>query len=143
VTKPVLTRPPISEDAWLPEREAERRLRRLRSLVNLLDTAFEIPGTRWRFGIDGIIGLVPGAGDLLTTALSAWIIHEARSLGARRRTLARMAGNVAIDFLVGAVPVLGDFFDVAWKANAKNLALLERDLATEGSHRSAYYSHHI
>jgi hypothetical protein len=108
--------------------DADRRLRRLQGLVRLLDTAFEIPGTKWRFGLDGIIGLIPGVGDLVTTTLSVWILREARILGVSQATLVRMGWNVVVDFVVGAVPLAGDIFDVAWKANRKNLALLERDL---------------
>jgi Domain of unknown function (DUF4112) len=112
--------------------DAGWRLNRLRQVARLLDTAFEIPGTGWRFGLDSIVGLIPGVGDLVTTALSAWIVREARMLGVRRRTLVRMVWNVVIDFTVGAVPLAGDVFDVVWKANRKNLELIERDLARQG-----------
>jgi hypothetical protein len=105
------------------------RLERIRNLVHLLDTAFEIPGTRWRVGLDAIIGLIPGVGDLVTTGLSVWILYEARELGVRKRTRARMVWNVVADFVVGAVPLAGDVFDAAWKANVRNLKLIDRDLA--------------
>lgn len=106
-----------------------RRLRRVRLLARLLDDAFKIPGTKFRVGWDGIIGLAPGIGDLLTMGVSLYLIYEAYRLGASRRTLAAMGTNVAIDTLVGAIPAIGDVFDVAWKANRKNVQLLERHLA--------------
>ena len=77
-------------------------------------------------GLDPLLGLVPGLGDAAGALLAAWILIEAVRLGAPRATLVRMASNIAIDALVGAVPVLGDVFDVVWKANLKNVALLER-----------------
>jgi Domain of unknown function (DUF4112) len=112
--------------------DTNERLRRLRALARLLDSAYEIPGTKWRFGIDALIGLVPAVGDLITTAIAVWVLKEAKTLGVRRRTRARMAWNVVIDFVGGAVPLVGDVFDVAWKANLKNLELIERDLERQG-----------
>jgi hypothetical protein len=84
-----------------------------------------VPGTSLRFGLDPLLGLVPGLGDAAGAVLAAWIFLEAIRLGAPRATLARIASNIAIDALVGAVPVLGDVFDIVWKANLKNVALLE------------------
>lgn len=104
----------------------EQRLARLDALATLLDMAFIIPGTKMRYGIDGIIGLIPVVGDVITTAISLWIVREARSLGAPRYLVARMLANVAIDGAVGVVPLIGDAFDVAFKANARNLRLLRR-----------------
>jgi uncharacterized protein DUF4112 len=100
------------------------RIERLDRLATLLDTAFVLPGTNIRFGADAIIGLVPGIGDSVTTALAAWIVYEAHKLGVPRRVLIRMMGNVAIDGLVGSVPVLGDLFDVAFRANRRNVRIL-------------------
>ena len=97
-----------------------------RRLARLLDTAVGIPGTKLRVGLDALLGLIPGAGDAIGAALSGFIIVAAARAGATRATLLRMAGNVAIDTLIGASPVLGDLFDVAFKANARNVALLER-----------------
>jgi hypothetical protein len=94
----------------------------------LLDARFRVPGTTWRFGFDGLIGLAPGIGDAVTTLAALYIVAEAWRLGVPNRTLARMIGNVAIDAALGAVPVVGDVFDVVWKANRRNIALLERDL---------------
>ena len=110
-----------------PKSHAER-VARLDKLATLLDTAFVIPGTRFRFGVDGLIGLVPGLGDTITTALSLWIVYEAHQLGAPKHVLARMLGNVAIDGFVGAVPIAGDVFDVLWRGNRRNLRLLREHL---------------
>jgi hypothetical protein len=106
------------------------KLKQLRAMARLLDESLAIPGTSYRFGLDSLIGLVPGAGDLIGAVLSAYIINEAVRLGIPRRLAARMVANTAIDLLGGAVPVLGDLFDVAWKANVKNVELLEEHLKT-------------
>lgn len=104
------------------------QLERLRQISKLMDNHFQIPGTGIRFGLDSIIGLVPGVGDVITSAIPLWVIYQAQKAGVSRWTLTRMAGNVAIDTVVGLVPVLGDAFDLVWKANAKNMKLLEREL---------------
>ena len=103
----------------------ERRLARLRRVGYLLDNSIPIPGTRFRLGIDQLIGLVPGIGDLIGGLLSLYIIVESARIGAPRGLLARMGWNVAIDTLVGEVPILGDLFDIGFKANIRNLALLD------------------
>jgi len=103
-----------------------RSLERLRRLGNLLDNSIRVPGTNFRFGLDSIIGLVPGIGDLAGGALSLYIIVEAARLGVPRPLLFRMGYNVAVDALVGAVPVLGDLFDAGFKANLRNLALVQQ-----------------
>ena len=119
----------LSSSALVPEvGTLERRLERLRKVGWVLDSSFRIPGTRIRFGIDAIIGLVPGLGDLIAGALSLYIIAESARLGVPRSLLARMGWNVAVDTFVGEIPILGDLFDVAWKANMRNLALLEKHL---------------
>ncbi len=104
----------------------EQRFARLETLAQLLDVAFVVPGTKVRYGIDGIIGLVPVVGDLLTTAIALWIVREARALGAPRHLVARMLGNVAIDGVIGMVPFAGDAFDVVFRANMRNMRLLRR-----------------
>jgi hypothetical protein len=104
------------------------RLARLDMLASLLDTAFVVPGTNIRFGVDALVGLVPGIGDALTTAVSLYIVHEARQLGAPWHVVSRMLANVALDGIVGAVPILGDAFDVMWRANRRNVALLREHL---------------
>ena len=116
-------------------RTREERIARIESLVSLLDTAFIIPGTNLRFGFDALVGLVPGIGDALTTALSLWLVKEAHALGAPAHLIARMLGNIAIDGVVGAVPLLGDAFDLVWKSNRRNLHLLRRHIEAETSRR--------
>jgi hypothetical protein len=113
-----------------PQSRTER-IARLDALANLLDTAFVVPGTNIRFGVDALIGLVPGIGDAVTTLMSLYIVREARELGAPRHLIARMLVNVALDGVVGAVPFLGDAFDVMWRANRRNMALLRNHLAGE------------
>ncbi len=108
-----------------------QRVARIDVLATLMDTAFLVPGTNIRFGFDALLGLVPGIGDVITTAMSLYIVKEARSLGAPRWIVARMLGNVALDGVIGAVPFVGDLFDVAFRANRKNLALLQNHLANE------------
>ena len=100
----------------------------LRSLEILLDEAFRIPGTSFRFGIDGIIGLVPGLGDVLAGLLSLVIPVAAWMRGVPYVTLLRMGMNLGIGVLVGSIPILGDIFDVAWKANRRNYRLLQLHL---------------
>ena len=101
------------------------------ALATLLDTAVVLPGTNIRFGLDALIGLFPAVGDIITTALSLFIVHEAYQLGAPSHVIVRMLGNVALDGVFGAVPLVGDAFDVLWRANRRNMRLLhewlERD----------------
>jgi hypothetical protein len=111
----------------------EQRLRALRNVARLLDSAFRLPGTSFKFGLDPIIGLVPGIGDLVSPIFTIGILWQAHNLGISRIVLLRMIGNVAIDALVGAVPVLGDLFDFAWKSNDMNMALLEEHALEEKS----------
>ncbi len=106
----------------------QERIARIDALATLLDTAFVIPGTQIRFGLDALIGLVPGIGDAITTVLSLFIVNEARALGAPPLLIARMLANVAFDGVVGAVPLAGDAFDVAFRANRRNMALLRAHL---------------
>ena len=104
----------------------EQRLKRLEAVAKLLDIAFILPGTKVRYGIDGIIGLIPIVGDIIATGLSLWVVHEARALGAPWHVTARMLGNVAIQGIVGTVPVAGDAFDVLFRANMRNARLVRR-----------------
>ena len=114
-----------------PAQSRAARIARIDALATLLDTAFILPGTNIRFGFDAMIGLVPGIGDLITTGLSLYIVSEARALGAPRHLILRMLANVALDGVVGAVPLLGDAFDVMWRANRRNMALLRNHLDRE------------
>ena len=98
----------------------------LERLAWLLDSAFVVPGTRFRVGLDALIGLVPGVGDLVGAALSAYIVAAAARRGLPRSVLLRMALNVGLEALVGIVPIVGDLFDAAWKANQRNVALLRQ-----------------
>jgi Domain of unknown function (DUF4112) len=102
----------------------EQRLARFETLAKLLDVAFMLPGTKIRYGVDGVIRLIPVVGDLLATAFSLWLVREARALGAPWHVTARMLGNVAVDGVVGMVPLAGDAFDVLFRANMRNVRLL-------------------
>jgi hypothetical protein len=109
--------------------EAAVRLRHLRRFAHWLDDAIKLPGIPVRVGLDSIIGLVPGLGDAAGAILGAWILVEAARLRASRATLVRIVYNIAVDALGGTIPLLGDAFDVFWKANLRNVAFLERHLA--------------
>ncbi len=118
-----------------PYDAAERRraaLDRLDMLATVFDTAFILPGTNVRFGVESVLRLVPGVGDAIASVLSCYLLYEASRLGVPRLLLARMAANVALEGLVGAVPVAGDAFDVFFRANRRNVALLRRHFARTG-----------
>jgi len=117
-----------AESAPVHQHDATETLRKMKSLAHVMDTAIRIPGTRRRIGLDSLVGLIPGVGDAASAAVSSLIVHQAFKLGARKRTLARMLRNIGVDMLVGAVPLVGDLFDFAFKANTKNVALLEEEL---------------
>jgi Domain of unknown function (DUF4112) len=104
----------------------EQRLRRLEAVAKVLDVAFIVPGTKVRYGIDGIVGLIPVVGDIIATGLSLWLVYEARALGAPWHITARMLGNVAFQGVVGTVPIAGDAIDVLFRANMRNARLLRR-----------------
>jgi hypothetical protein len=106
----------------------EDPLARARALTRLLDSAARVPGTSFRFGLDPILGLVPGLGDVAGAALSGYVVLLASRHGAPATVIVRMLGNVVVDTVGGTVPVIGDLFDAGWKANSRNLALLERHL---------------
>lgn len=103
---------------------AHERLRRLQALAWLLDNSIPLPGG-FRIGVDALLGLIPGIGDAVGALISAYIVNEARSMGASRSVLLRMMGNVLIETAVGSIPFAGDVFDAAFKANVRNLALLQ------------------
>ena len=128
---------PIPRERWSapfppptqPERSEPEELRNVRALGWLMDNAIEIPGTRFRIGLDALIGLIPVVGDAVAFVIGSYILMSAARLGVPRVVLARMLANVGIDAALGAVPLVGDLFDAAWRANAKNAALLEQALA--------------
>lgn len=113
-------------------KSAERSLARLEALARLMDGAFALPGTNLRIGLDGLIGLLPGIGDLASGIVSSYLIWEARQLGAPRWLLARMIANTLLDTAFGAVPLVGDAFDIVFRANLKNMALLRRHVEKKG-----------
>lgn len=108
-----------------------QRLARIDRLATLLDTALVIPFTKFRFGVDSLFGLAPVVGDVVTTGLALYIVYEAHKLGAPKHVLGRMLTNVALDGLIGAVPVAGDVFDVIWRANKRNVRILREHLDRE------------
>jgi len=105
---------------------SDTSLARLRRYAYWLDSGIRVPGLGWRIGLDSILGLVPGVGDTAGAVLGGWVFIEALRMGVPAHTLARMLINLALDSTVGAVPVLGDLFDFVWKANVRNIELLER-----------------
>ena len=129
-----MARPPVIRIRQLTPGQVQR-LGALRKLAQLLDSAFVVPGTSMRVGLDPILGLVPGIGDLISPLFTVGILWQARELGIPRVIQLRMIFNVAIDTVVGLVPVLGDLFDFAWKANDMNMVLLERHAHEE--HKAA------
>ena len=112
--------------------EIEESLARLEALAKIMDSAFVFPGTSVRMGFDAILGIVPVIGDLISQAISSYLIWEAKRLGVSRFTLWRMIGNSAIDTVVGFIPLAGDAFDVVFRANTKNVALLKAHLEKQG-----------
>ncbi|MEG5059190.1 DUF4112 domain-containing protein [Microcoleus sp. A2-C5] len=105
-------------------------LRRLRRISHLLDNAIPIPGTRYRIGLDPILGLIPGGGDLIGSIFAGYVVFKSAQLGVPQETLIQMAANIVFDTVAGTVPVAGDLFDVAWKANVKNIELLDAHLGS-------------
>ena len=112
--------------------EMDAAYARVEALARVMDSIVAIPGTNVRIGVDALLGLVPVVGDVISQAISSYIIWEARRMGVSRWTMARMVGNSLVDMAVGVVPLVGDAFDVAFRANLKNLALLKADLERRG-----------
>jgi Domain of unknown function (DUF4112) len=127
---------PISQDqfeqiaAQLPGMSSDPQSvrKRLEALEMMLERSFHILGTRIPFGLDAIVGLVPVLGDIVTAALGAYMIWEARNLGMSKWQLTRMAANLGIDTAIGAIPLLGDMFDFMWRSNSKNLRIIKKHL---------------
>lgn len=127
-----MTTKALDGEVILPGGESrDAALQRVDALARLMDSAFVIPGLNIRVGLDGLIGFVPGIGDAVATAVGAYIVYEARRLGLPKHKIARMIGNVALDSLVGAVPLVGDVFDVLYKSNMRNLRILREHLEGE------------
>lgn len=103
-------------------------LRRMDLVARLLDAAFVLPGTNRKFGIDAVIGLIPGVGDVMTTLLSTYIVLEARNLGVSRMAIGRMLTNLAIHACVGTIPIIGDIFDAFFRVNQRNMRIARGDL---------------
>ena len=111
------------------DRHAE--MARLSKLADLLDNQFQIPGTTIRFGLDSILGLLPLVGDSASALPAIYLIHRARQLGVPKSVVAQMAANLVVDFAIGAIPLFGDLFDITFKANRRNIALLQRHLQNQ------------
>jgi len=115
----------------------ENAVRRMEFVAQLLDSAFVLPGTNKRIGIDAIIGMVPGIGDVVTTMLSTYVIWEARNLGVSRLALGRMLANLAIHASVGSIPVIGDVFDAFFRVNQRNMRIVRAQLRSGKNRRPA------
>jgi uncharacterized membrane protein len=114
----------------------DQALQRLEALAKLMDNAFVVPGTDVRFALDGVIGLVPGVGDVISGVISSYLIWEARRLGVSKWILGRMMANTLLDTTIGAIPLAGDVSDVMFRANVRNMALLRRHLERRGATRT-------
>jgi hypothetical protein len=122
-----------AHDGGPREARGRRELDRLRAIARLFDQAFAVPGTRWRFGVDALFGLVPGLGDIVGALVAVYALHVARTLRAPAAIQLHMLGNIALDAIVGTVPLLGDLFDFVFKAQTRNLALLDAWVAAPGT----------
>lgn len=114
----------------LPRSVDRAAVERMRFVAYVLDEGIRVPGADYRIGIDPLLGVLPGAGDVLSGAFSLYIVLEAAHLGVSYATLLRMIANVSVDVIAGTVPVAGDLFDAVWKANKRNFELALDDLAT-------------
>lgn len=127
---------PISQDQFkqiadqfpVLSKEPAMVRQRVEAMETLLERSFRIPGVNLPVGLDSIIGLIPVVGDIVTAAMGAYVIWEARNLGMSKWQLMRMAANVGVDTLLGAVPLVGDAFDMIWRSNSKNLRIIKRHL---------------
>ena len=109
----------------------EETLLRLQLLSQRLDESITLPGTKYKIGIDPIIGLIPGGGDVIGGILSMYIMHTGIKMGVQKTVIIKMFKNIALDFLIGWIPIIGDIFDTVWKSNQKNVKLIENTLALE------------
>ena len=116
--------------------DTAQRLRRLRRIAWTLDGALRLPGTKFRFGLNSLIGLPPGIGDGALVLISLYFVIEAVKMQVPGHVLARMLFNIAVELVLGAIPFLGDMFDVIWKANLRNVDVLERHFGLPPGHNS-------
>jgi hypothetical protein len=121
-----VTTPPVVSDLSDSSAPSDRHLEQLRRFAWLLDSQFRVPGTNFRFGLDAVVGLIPGIGDFAGAIASTVFLAQALRMGAPRVVLGRMVANILVETLVGAIPGLGDLFDATFKANRRNMRLLER-----------------
>lgn len=128
----------FDEEIHVPDAVDEAAVRRMQVLAYVLDDSVRVPGTDVRIGLDPLVGLLPVAGDAVSAVFSAYIILESARLGVPYLTLLRMVANVSLDFAVGSVPVIGDLFDAAWKANRRNLELALEELPVETADGDPY-----
>lgn len=121
----------------MPIDSAPREISQARAIARVMDGLVPLPGGA-RLGLDAVVGLIPGVGDLMGAAASAYIVLLAIRAGASRPAVIRMVGNIVVDTMAGAIPLLGDLFDLGWKSNTKNLAIMERELVSTGvrAHKS-------
>lgn len=118
---------------------SDASLDKFKALANLLDSAFHVPGTRIRIGVDALLGLIPVVGDVLSAMLGAYIVRSAAGFGVPRIVQTRMMLNLWIDTVIGAIPFVGDLFDIGWKANIRNVALMEQAMTDpDAARRSSY-----
>jgi NAD/NADP transhydrogenase beta subunit len=120
----------------MPQQPLPAKLKHMSSLAKLMDSQFSVPGTKMRFGLDGVLGLIPGLGDLSTFAVSGYLVFLMASNGASGFVLARMILNVLLDVTIGAIPFVGDLFDFAFKANSRNMKLMQEHYQ-EGRHNGS------
>ncbi|HEV7700105.1 MAG TPA: DUF4112 domain-containing protein [Pyrinomonadaceae bacterium] len=125
--------------ADLQQRKQIEVERGLDNLAYYLDGLFRVPGTGWRFGLDAVIGLIPNVGDTITSFASFYILLAGVRYGVPKITLLRMAFNIAVDYLVGSVPVIGDAFDFVWKANKMNMELIRERASGHGKGKTSDY----
>lgn len=123
---------PSATPLRLDDEDLAATLKRVRALTRLMDTAVRLPGTNVTMGLDALLGLVPVVGDVASQLVSVYLITEARRLRAPKTLLARMIANTLFDTVVGSVPLVGDMFDMMFRANVRNLKLLEDHLERSG-----------
>ena len=126
-----MSRSPIQNSPTnTPNNSHVASLRRLRRISHVLDNAIPIPGTKYRIGLDPILGLIPGGGDLIGSIFAGYVVFKSAQMGVPQETLVQMAANIVFDTVAGTVPVAGDLLDIGWKANVKNIELLDAHLGS-------------